>query len=403
MTKSLDDILISDVERSLHRELRKSKGRDPLDDAAVIWLLDPRADTLSEASAETAAALAKSRDYRLIAVLGFASSLEVLGAAERAVLSESLERLADREPVVNGNIMGFCADPVALLGIALGARTTGGETLARVQHWASRFVSGELAPGLEPWQVSVMAGAAQVLGCPVKEGAVTGESAIVRVALASRGIFPATHASAGELEALICLRQMGPLESAPRAALALACLRQIRASRPVISLNDWTASDVAALLRRTEAAFQQWTWEDEPRVAGGHARKWYIDHEYHVQNVLWSMLSPIFADLVPEETNLENVGQKKPRADLGIPCLRLLIEVKFMRKAMTPGKMIEQIGADTSLYFANTAKYDSVIAFVWDEARRVEQHHMMEAGLQKLARIAAAVVVSRPAALGPGS
>ena len=75
---------------------------------------------------------------------------------------------------------------------------------------------------------------------------------------------------------------------------------------------------------------RKWTWETEPRTTNGTARQWHIDHEYHVQNLLWVLLAPIFPDL-DDEQYLTKIGQKNPRADLYIPSMRIIVEVKFLR------------------------------------------------------------------------
>ena len=61
-----------------------------------------------------------------------------------------------------------------------------------------------------------------------------------------------------------------------------------------------------------------------------HARQWHVDNEYHVQNLLWVLLAPIFPDL-DDEQYLTKIGQKNPRADLYIPSMKLIVEAKFLR------------------------------------------------------------------------
>ncbi len=69
---------------------------------------------------------------------------------------------------------------------------------------------------------------------------------------------------------------------------------------------------------------------NSPRTTSGTARQWHIDNEYHVQNLLWVLLAPIFPDL-DDEQYLTKIGQKNPRADLYIPSMKLIVEVKFLR------------------------------------------------------------------------
>jgi hypothetical protein len=182
---------------------------------------------------------------------------------------------------------------------------------------------------------------------------------------------------------------------AVRAAIRLAVLNWLRRDRPVLLPSRATVADVCNLLRRVSAGFLKWTWEEKARTRGGIARKWYVDHEYHVQNVLWLILSPIFPDLRAEDYTPQ-VGQTQPRADLGIPSLRLIIEVKFLRKSDTISKVINEISADSGLYLTADSIYSEVVAFVWDDARRSEQHDKLVEGLRRISGITDAVVMSRP-------
>jgi hypothetical protein len=143
---------------------------------------------------------------------------------------------------------------------------------------------------------------------------------------------------------------------------------------------------------------RRWTWEERARTRNGTARKWYIDHEYHVQNLLWTVLSPIFPDLKEEEST-PSVGQKHPRADLCIPSLRLIIEVKFIRSSTAFPTIVEEVAADAALYFGSGSPYEVMLVFVWDAARSVEEHDVFIRGLRQLPRIADVVAVLPPGSM----
>ncbi len=142
----------------------------------------------------------------------------------------------------------------------------------------------------------------------------------------------------------------------------------------------------------------RWTWEKRARTRGGESRKWHIDNEYHVQNLLYLLLAPVFLDLTDEDYT-PSVGQMHPRADLGIPSLRLIIEVKFMRSNDNPQDMIEQIAADSGLYLVENSSYSQIVAFIWDDSRRSEQHDLLRVGLRQLRGVVDAVIVSRPGSM----
>lgn len=153
--------------------------------------------------------------------------------------------------------------------------------------------------------------------------------------------------------------------------------------------------EIICLLKLVPAGLRRWTWEDKPRTIKGEARKWYIDNEYHVQNLLYLLLFPAFPD-IKEEEHTPSVGQQNPRSDLAIPSLELIIEVKFMRANVTPQKIIEEIAADASLYLVEGSLYKQIIPFIWDDSRRNEEHELMRQGLKKINGIFDAVIISRP-------
>jgi len=117
------------------------------------------------------------------------------------------------------------------------------------------------------------------------------------------------------------------------------------------ALGSFSLEDVSELLTRVEAGLRRWTWEDKSRTQGGKPRQWYIENEYHVQNLLYFLLAAVFADIGEEESPI-SVGQKKPRVDLEIPSLKLVIEIKFWYRKDKPQKIIGEIAEDTALYLA---------------------------------------------------
>jgi hypothetical protein len=137
-------------------------------------------------------------------------------------------------------------------------------------------------------------------------------------------------------------------------------------------------------------SMKRWRWDDKIR--------WKIENEYHVQDLLWIILAPLFADLEDEE-NLPSLGHKHPRCDLGIPSLHLIIEVKFIRKGTQShfARITEEIAADHTLYTTAGSNYNKIVAFVWDDSRSSEQHFELKQGLQKMPGIVGTVIVSRPA------
>jgi|GEM_PF-3520521 len=161
------------------------------------------------------------------------------------------------------------------------------------------------------------------------------------------------------------------------------------------ALGSFSLEDVSKLLKRVPAGLRRWTWEGKSRTQGGQPRQWCIENEYHVQNLLYFLLAAVFAD-IREEEYTRSVGQKKPRVDLEIPSLKLVIEIKFWHRRDRPQKIIGEIAEDTSLYLAQGSPHEQMIAFIWDDSRRTEEHDLLESGIKNLNGIFDVVIVSRP-------
>ena len=161
------------------------------------------------------------------------------------------------------------------------------------------------------------------------------------------------------------------------------------------ALGSFSLEDVSKLLKRVPAGLRRWTWEGKSRTQGGQPRQWCIENEYHVQNLLYFLLAAVFAD-IREEEYTRSVGQKKPRVDLEIPSLKLVIEIKFWYGKNNPQRIIEEISQDTSLYLAEGSPHEQMIAFIWDDSCRTEEHRLLKSGLKNLKGIFDVVIVSRP-------
>ena len=70
-----------------------------------------------------------------------------------------------------------------------------------------------------------------------------------------------------------------------------------------------------------------------------------------------------------------------------------------MRANMRPQELVEEIAADASLYLTSSSNYRSINVFIWDDARRSEQHEFMIQELKQLKDVIDAIVVSRPGAM----
>ena len=396
------DALLTDIESELSRFVSGALGQHLMDDAFAAWVLGPLDGGRSCAAAalEARSHLGAQRTYRDVATMGYAIGAGDTSQDTVSSLASGLEWVAGRQPVIEGRPVEFVQDPVALLGIALGASRLGqARLLQAVAQWIGSFSSlaVEIAQ-TEAWQGSLVVAALDLVGHPGANAVSSAEHAAdVRVALRLKGLLGVIESDADGAAALAALRTARPT-SVPHAVLRLASVRWLRQEVPICLPHRPDPPAVAALLRGVPKAFARWTWEERPRTKNSTARKWHVDHEYHVQNLLWFLLAPIFPDLRVEEY-LPQVGHRQPRADLGIPSLRLLVEVKFLRRGVSFSDLTEEIASDVSLYLTAASPYGQIVVFVWDESRRTEQYETLRGGLLSLKGVFDAVIVPRPGSL----
>jgi hypothetical protein len=298
--------------------------------------------------------------------------------------------------------MPFCSDAVGILGVALGTRRVADDQASsRIVAWLSSFLPTIYSlDGTENWQRCLFQAADHLLGGKINTPrSAIGQTEDVAIALAAKNVLPLSEGKQAEQEeekALRLILLQGTNEIFyERAAIRLAALEYVIRAAPAVVPGRLSAPDLIRLLERLLAGLRKWTWETKPRTVSIPPRQWHIDHEYHVQNLLWVVLAPIFPDL-DDEQYLVKIGQKSPRADLYIPSMRIIIEAKFLRPGDKMQKVIDEISSDASLYGAMGNDCAGIIPVIWDDSARSHEHDYLKHGLRKLPNIVDAVVVSRP-------
>lgn len=310
----------------------------------------------------------------------------MLDQDQSSLMNEEIKHLSGRNFFSPGRPLRIEADGVGLLGIALGAATglTGGAWLvsllkqasANTDPWqhglirAARVISGEPDISVSPPELSVAL--AEVLGWNI------GDTDVQAAWQASAQMFP--H-----------------MDGVARDAVRLAVFEFALARMAHVSVGAAGVEDLKTLLLNSGRALKLWRFEERPRTANSAIARWDVENEYHVQSFLWAILAPVFPDLEDEE-NLPSVGHKHPRADLGIPSLRTIVEVKFLRSAgqAALAKVTEEVAADASLYLSKDSGYDNIMVVVWDDSAQTEQHHELKAGIESIRGITCAVILPRP-------
>jgi hypothetical protein len=396
-------VLISDGRAVLVREVSVLRGRSDLLEVFAAWLSSSSGLSVVPAADEASRRVGAQRTYSDVAVLGYAADAGALDDPSVTALTSGLDWIIGRPAFVEGAPTGLGTDGVAALGLALGGRAVGGPLLDRIRDWLGPIAAAACQSGIPLWHRFLFAVSSQVIeGVPKLDTSMDEGMAALRVALSAHGMFQHSSPAAADLDAVSVIAMVkanigNPL-SPTEAAIRLAALTRVAQAAPVVVFGNATIPQVADLLRRIPTAMRRWTWEEKARTRNGTARKWHIDHEYHVQNLLWAVLSPIFPDLKEEEST-PSVGQKHPRADLCIPSLRLIIEVKFIRSSAAFASIVEEVAADAALYFGPGSPYEAMLVFLWDASRSVEEHDVFITGVRQLARIVDVVAVLPPGSM----
>jgi len=323
-----------------------------------------------------------------IAALGYGQAANLLDGAQEDLLRGELTHFAGRRFFSAGRPLRVEIDGIALLGIAFAARELPDrawlvELLARS---AREVGDGE-------WSIGLISAANHVLGV----GQIAAEPADLAFALSLRGLGAVTEDVLAAAWLIASHLPSGSGVGIDRLATRLAAFDGVVARSTHVRIASPELTDLLLALRGVPRAMRHWVFETAPRTPRSKIATWHVENEYHVQALLWTILAPIFPD-VEDEENLPSVGHKRPRVDLTVPSIRTLIEVKFMRGGSQSdfAKVIEEVAADASLYLSSPIPYDRIVAFVWDDSAHSEQHHELQAGLERIKGVEAAVVVSRP-------
>jgi hypothetical protein len=321
-----------------------------------------------------------------VAALGYAHAFLQENVITR--LKEELDHLGGRTFFVAGRPRRFEVDGVALLGVALAV-----SAFASDQPWLSNLLmrSCKEVSGDE-WQEGLIQAARIRLG----QGDLRIQPVDLAAALGMLGIgrLLEEDMEAGvEMTLSLASHNSGTERNSVRLAIFRAALARLGQVKLVSASHD----DLVNVLRRIPDSLRLWRYEELPRTPRSVATRWEIENEYHVQALVWTILAPFFPD-IEEEENLPSVGHKNPRADITIPSLKTIIEVKFVRSGTQSGwsKMTEEVAADSALYLSHSAAYDNIVALVWDDTASTEQHGELQKGLEKLSGVSAAVIISRP-------
>ena len=99
-----------------------------------------------------------------------------------------------------------------------------------------------------------------------------------------------------------------------------------------------------------------------------HARRrWDINNEIEVQDFLYPILKSHFNDL-EDELYLPQFANISYKPDFGIPSLKLLIEIKYLRKKPDLNKVQKEINDDSVGYIKSSDKYKLIIVYIYNSS-----------------------------------
>lgn len=320
----------------------------------------------------------------------------------KSLFLNELSKLINRPVEGNPQVESWRIDVISLLGLCLGLSATSvdsGDNSAN--KWLENIIYKCFSYQIEPIVLTLLLGALNTLNISSIDSCTP--HPCTSAFLKSKSLTETTENQEIEAFEIIILKTNKTL-SVDAAAIYYGALSWLLRKSANLQTAKTSINDVIYILKGIGTrTFKRWCWEDKARSKKREATpvKWQIQNEYHVQDLLWSVLSPIFPDLEDEE-NLPSFGQKHPRYDLGIPSLKLIIEVKFIYNGQPSefANIIEGIAADTSLYLSEPEKYSCIIPFIWDDSRKTEQYTELISGLTKVNGILDIIIIPKPGKMG---
>jgi hypothetical protein len=380
---------LGDIRASLLADLNRTSSLPCHVKAFRGWVLG-RVDELQEAVDDATAFTGQARHPEHVAALGFGAAAGLLDVDQTAILADELQHLEGRSFFAAGRPRRFEVDGIAQLGVALGSRAA---KRSASEEWCRQILQKSLAElPSDPWHEGLLRLALISLG----ESNLTIRTPELAVAAAAKGY--GVSSQAVDEQAWTSVTEQSPHPHAlGRDAVRLAAFDAIYGRIGQVRLASPSREDLINLIRNASRGLKRWTYETEPRTPKSAVARWDIENEYHVQNLLWTILAPVFPD-VDDEENLPSIGHARPRADLAVPSLRILIEVKFLRRSGQAAlrEITEEIAADTSLYLSRTNDFDTIIVVIWDDCVQTEQHHELRSGIETIKGVTAAVIIPRP-------
>jgi hypothetical protein len=322
-----------------------------------------------------------------------------LGVVDAAVSSQDVSRLFGQAPKIDSTPLPWVSDVFGVMAVKwLAGKMNDSNIVSEFENWMSGFLAQQVGGDhLNLFEKDI---AAYIR---------SGESAVYASACVPLFLHYQRIRRIEDHRTRLSLidRFMGEFRaqahgdaSAGLLSLLVFVFDQVNQDVALVPPKGWSLDDLLGFLEHIPVGLRRWTWEDSGRTRDAEPVKWPLENEYHVQNLLYALLGPIFNDIA-DEVNLQPVGQKNPRIDLYLPSLHTIIEVKYRKDTKKSFQMlIGEIAEDASLYRADTNYKDArIVSFLWDCTRATQEHAKFKEGVLKIEGMNGCVVVSAPSTM----
>jgi REase_DpnII-MboI len=312
---------------------------------------------------------------------------------------KNLERLLGQAHTIDGTPSPWVSDLWGILGIKWAVNKLGDEVIGeKFQKWVAGFLPQRKRQERLGQHENTVAD--YISGCDLKPDC----SASISLFLHFQEVVPIADHSKKENYTRRFLDEFKDAYKGDHSSIELGILVYVfdclNEESALVPPNKWSLDDLINFLECIPIGLRKWTWEEKGKTKNSEAVKWKVKNEYHVQNLLYILLAPIFND-VADEVYSEPVGQKTPRLDLYLPSANFLIEVKFRKdQKKSFQSLIGEIAEDASLYRSDSKfKRCSLIIFLWDHTRSTEEHSKFKEGVLKIDGVDGCLVVCSPSVL----
>ncbi len=243
--------------------------------------------------------------YPVVACLGYSIAADMATDGDLARFRQGFQHLSGRTFFAEGRVPRFEIDGFALLGVSLGIKRAHVPDPER--NWIFDLLekSAKVVPH-DNWEYELVKAAQAVLGI-VDWAAILEELCRVAIQTALNIETDANDMQRAWASTVVLIGE----KTQPKRAAGRAVFDTCMGALSRLPIHGAGLPELIHLLDEVRDAMSHWTYETKTRVKSVIPQQWEVDHEYHVQNLLWTLLRPVFKGLVDEQS-LPKVGHTEP-------------------------------------------------------------------------------------------